>query len=258
MSGLATSDAATMSSIVYESGFSAERPISNVTPRRTTGVFASVKRIGHPAASTRVPAAVPGHLSLVSSMPSPSVSDARWQPAVSTSVPAGVLGHLSRPSGTPSLSPSTGQPVVSTVAPGGRHDVAGPVTAREPGTGRVDSASFDSEGDPVAEEQAVPDRPMQRVVVEAVAGTIAELDSGIAAENIEEVVRVPGVEYQAAAPQRHRRVDAARPGRRLLGAEFELEPDVGTEEIAEPAATADLFVQLEGVIIARVRAEPAD
>src|SRR5438876_1017630 len=119
MSGLAMSDAATMSRIVYESGFSAERPVSNVTPRSTTGVFASVNRIGHPAASTRVPAAVPGHLSLVSSMPSPSVSDARWQPAVSTSVPAGVLGHLSRPSGTPSLSLSTGQPVVSTVGPGG-------------------------------------------------------------------------------------------------------------------------------------------
>src|SRR5437667_7725441 len=119
MSGLATSDAATMSSIVYESGLSAERPDSNVTPRRTTGVFASVKRMGQPAASTRVPAAVPGHLSLLSSTPSPSASDARWQPAVSTSVPAGVLGHLSMPSGTPSLSLSTGQPVVSTVAPGG-------------------------------------------------------------------------------------------------------------------------------------------
>src|SRR5213594_2822483 len=119
MSGFATSEAATISRIVYESGFNAERPVSNVTPRSTTGVLASVKRIGQPAASTRVPAAVPGHLSLVSSTPSPSLSDARWQPAVSTSVPAGVLGHLSRPSGTPSLSLSTGQPVASTVAPRG-------------------------------------------------------------------------------------------------------------------------------------------
>src|SRR6266545_1143756 len=41
--GLAMSDAATMSRIVYESGFSAERPVSNVTPRSTTGVFASEK-----------------------------------------------------------------------------------------------------------------------------------------------------------------------------------------------------------------------
>src|SRR5436309_1252630 len=116
MLGLATSDAATISRMVYESGFRVERPVSNVTPRRTTGVLASVKRIGQPAASTRVPAAVPGHLSLVSSTPSPSLSDARWQPAVSTSVPAGVLGHVSRPSGTPSLSLSTGPPVVCAVA----------------------------------------------------------------------------------------------------------------------------------------------
>src|SRR5229473_3325637 len=119
MSGFATSDAATMSRIVYESGLSAERPDSNVTPRRTTGVFASEKRIGQPAASTRVPGAVPGHLSLVSSTPSPSLSFARWQPDVSTSVPGGVLGHLSIPSGTPSWSLSIGQPVVSTLAPAG-------------------------------------------------------------------------------------------------------------------------------------------
>src|SRR2546421_324944 len=46
MSGFATSDAATMSRIVYESGFNADRPVSNVTPRSTTGVLASVKRIG--------------------------------------------------------------------------------------------------------------------------------------------------------------------------------------------------------------------
>src|SRR5436309_11194161 len=119
MPGLAINEAATISRIVYESGCSAERPVSNVTPRRTTGVFASVKRIGHPAASTRMAAAVPGHLSFVSSMPSPSPSEARWQPAVSTSTPTGVLGHLSMPLGTPSLSLSTGQPVVSTVAPRG-------------------------------------------------------------------------------------------------------------------------------------------
>src|SRR5256885_2725195 len=119
MSGFATSDAATMSRIVYESGFNADRPVSNVTPRSTTGVLASVKRIGHPAASTLVPAAVPGHLSFVSSTPSLSLSDARWQPTESTSMPAGVFGHLSRPSATPSRSLSTGHPVVSTRAPAG-------------------------------------------------------------------------------------------------------------------------------------------
>src|SRR5260370_37471689 len=60
MSGFATSEAATMSRIVYESGLRAERPVSNVTPRSTTGVRASVNRIGQPEASTLVPAAVPG------------------------------------------------------------------------------------------------------------------------------------------------------------------------------------------------------
>src|SRR5205814_7159529 len=119
IAGFATSEAATISRIVYESGLSAERPLSNVTPRRTTGVRASVNRMGQPAASTLVPAAVPGHLSLVSSTPSPSESLARWQPTLSTSVPAGVFGHLSMPSGTPSMSESRGQPALSTMAPAG-------------------------------------------------------------------------------------------------------------------------------------------
>src|SRR2546423_9739748 len=70
MEGFATSEAATISRIVYESGLSAERPVSNVTPRSTTGVRASVNRMGHPAASTFVPAAVPGHLCLALAPPS--------------------------------------------------------------------------------------------------------------------------------------------------------------------------------------------
>src|SRR5438309_3608701 len=84
-----------------------------------TGVRSGVNRMGQPLASTRVPAAVLGHLSFESSTPSPSLSLLTWQPEVSTSVPGGVLGHLSRPSGTPSLSVSTGQPVASTTAPAG-------------------------------------------------------------------------------------------------------------------------------------------
>src|SRR3989449_283647 len=119
MSGFAISDCATMSSTVLDSGFSADFPVSKVTPRRITGVRSGVNRIGQPAASTLVPGAVPGHLSLVSSTPSPSESLKRWQPTLSTSVPGGVLGHLSMPSGTPSPSESRGQPFASTVAPGG-------------------------------------------------------------------------------------------------------------------------------------------
>src|SRR2546427_3909304 len=115
MSGFAISDCATMSSTVLDSGFSADFPVSKVTPRRITGVRSGVNRIGQPAASTLVPGAVPGHLSLVSSTPSPSESLKRWQPTLSTSVPGGVLGHLSMPSGTPSPSESRGQPFASTV-----------------------------------------------------------------------------------------------------------------------------------------------
>src|SRR6266571_2957806 len=118
MSGFPISDCATMSSTVKDSDLRADLPTSNVTPRRITGVRSGVNRIGQPAASTLVPVAVPGHLSLVSSTPSPSESLKRWQPTLSTSSPGGVLGHLSMPSGTPSLSESRGQPDGDGVADG--------------------------------------------------------------------------------------------------------------------------------------------
>src|SRR5881392_1677628 len=119
MSGLALSDWATISRTVNDSGLSADLPVSKITPRRMTGVRSGVNRIGHPDASTRVPGGVLGHLSLVSSTPSPSESLKRWQPTLSTSAPGGVLGHLSMPSGTPSTSESSGQPALSTIAPAG-------------------------------------------------------------------------------------------------------------------------------------------
>src|SRR6267142_2788278 len=108
-----------MSRTVNDSGLSADLPVSNITPRRITGVRSGVNRIGQPAASTRVPAVVPGQRSFASSTPSPSESLKRWHPTSSTSAPGGVLGHLSRPSGTPSLSASAGQPLELTRAPTG-------------------------------------------------------------------------------------------------------------------------------------------
>src|SRR5436190_1879325 len=51
--------------------------------------------------------------------PSPSVSFAGGQPLASTVVPGGVCGHLSNPSPTPSLSSSAGQPNESTGVPAG-------------------------------------------------------------------------------------------------------------------------------------------
>src|SRR5467141_3134103 len=106
-----------MSRTVNDSGLSADLPVWNITPRKITGVRSGVNRIGQPAASTRVPAVVPGQRSFASSTPSPSESRNRWHPTSSTSAPGGVLGHLSRPSGTPSS--SAGHPLASTLAPAG-------------------------------------------------------------------------------------------------------------------------------------------
>src|SRR5690242_2293290 len=137
MSGLASSDAATSLRIVYDTGRSAERPVSNCTPARISGaglgggapgarcadtLSAGANSSKQPLASTLVPGGVPGHLSTLSGTPSPSASPtvgASGHPVASTLVPGGVVGHLSRPSGTPSTSPSSGQPLASTVAPAG-------------------------------------------------------------------------------------------------------------------------------------------
>src|SRR5947199_8464476 len=119
ISGLAFSDWATISRTVKDSGLRADLPVSKITPRRMTGVRSGVNRIGQPAASTRVPAGVPGQRSFVPSTPSPSESLKRWQPTSSPSAPGGVLRHLSSPAGTPSLSASSGQPTASTTAPAG-------------------------------------------------------------------------------------------------------------------------------------------
>src|SRR2546430_9612888 len=69
-----------MSRTVKDSGLRADFPVSNITPRRMTGVRSGVNRIGQPAASTRVPGAVPGQRSFASSTPSPSESLKRWHP----------------------------------------------------------------------------------------------------------------------------------------------------------------------------------
>src|SRR2546422_1001779 len=106
-----------MSRTVNDSGLSADLPVSNITPRRITGVRSGVNRIGQPAASTLAPAGVLGHWSRPSSTPSPSASTG--QPFELTRAPAGVPGHWSSPSYTPSRSESDGQPRASVVAPTG-------------------------------------------------------------------------------------------------------------------------------------------
>src|SRR3989475_12878635 len=104
LAGFAPRDWAAMLSTVKDSSWRPALPVSNVTPRRITGVRSGVNRITQPKASTREPGGVPGHLSLVSSTPSPSESLKRWHPVLSTYVPSGVFGHLWMPFGMTHLS----------------------------------------------------------------------------------------------------------------------------------------------------------
>src|SRR2546428_457150 len=275
MSGFAISDCATMSSTVLDSGFSADFPVSKVTPRRITGVRSGVNRIGQPAASTLVPGAVPGHLSLVSSTPSPSESLKRWQPTLSTSVPGGVLGHLSMPSGTPSLSESSGQPALSTIAPVGvlghwstpsgtpsrSESIGQPLASTRAPAGvfghwsrpsRTPSPSS-SEGQPFAFTRAPTGVPG-----EAVRWGLLEVERGVAAEDIEEVAGGSEVQYETGAAMRQCGRGGPDPRVGALVARVDLCADDVTEEVAQPATAADLVVQVEHLVVARERSERAE
>ena len=99
---------------------------------------------------------------------------------------------------------------------------------------------------------------MHGVVGEAVGWPVAELEPGVATEDIKEVVLVARVEYETAARQRRGRVVAPGIGCRLLITHFELDPDDVTEKVAEPPAAPDLLVEHECAVIARVGSESAD
>src|SRR6266581_592033 len=361
MAGFATSDCATMSSTVKDSSWRTALPVSNVTPRRITGVRSGVNRITQPKASTREPGGVPGHLSLVSSTPSPSESLKRWQPTLSTSSPGGVLGHLSMPSGTPSLSESRGQPAESTVAPAGvlgqrsspsatpspsasagqpfastcapagvlghwsmpsytpsesesvghpaaftgtpvgvlahwsrpsgtpsrsesrgqprasttavagqirsrsatrkerqaerADDVASPISAGEPGAGRVQGTNLKAQRDPVPQKHAVADRAVRGVVGEPVRRRLLEVEPRVAAEQIEDVVGAPEIQDETRAAEGERGRRAACLGARALVPAVELRAEDVAEEIAEAGAAAELVVEVEGLVVARERSE---
>src|SRR2546425_381201 len=136
-SGFATNASATWASTMYESGVSADLPVSKFTPRSTSvgrGFGPGPSGVGanstmHPCASTLEPGGVLGHLSRSSGTPSPSASPGAaalttsfWtgHPGASTTAPGGVLGPLSRSSGTPSPPASfgVGEPVAFAPAPG--------------------------------------------------------------------------------------------------------------------------------------------
>ncbi len=99
---------------------------------------------------------------------------------------------------------------------------------------------------------------MHGVIGEAVAWPVAELEPGVAAEDVKEVVRVARVEHETAARQRRGCVGAPGIGRRLLQAHFELDADDPTEKVAEPPAAPDLLLERERAVIARVGSESAE
>src|SRR5256885_534390 len=262
MSGFAWSDWATMSSTVNDSGLSADLPVSKITPRRMTGVRSGVNRIGHPDASTRVPRGVLGHLSFVSSTPSPSESLNRWHPTLSTSAPAGVLGHLSMPSGTPSVSESSGQPTLSTVAPAGEYrqperpdDMTGPVGAGEAGARRVDPPHLHAQRGALAQEQAVAQAAVDRVVGEVVRRGPLEVEAGITAQDVEEVAGASEIQHQTRGADGEGGGRAARARHETLIGAVELRAHHVIEEVREAAAAADLVLEIEQVVVACQRGE---
>ncbi len=99
---------------------------------------------------------------------------------------------------------------------------------------------------------------MNAVVGEAVAGAIAERQARIAAQDIEEVVRVAHVQDKAAATQCQVRVGASARRRGLLITNVELDTDHRAEEIAQPSAAADLIIETERAIVVHKRGECAD
>src|SRR2546430_2132696 len=263
MSGFAWSDCATMSSTVNDSGLSADLPVSKITPRRMTGVRSGVNRIGHPDASTRVPCGVLGHLSLVSSTPSPSESLKRWHPTLSTSTPAGVLGHLSMPSGTPSVSESSGQPALSTMAPARAHGRRPVRPGARPRPGRAGKRGAGGETPPPpppqrggrAREPGAPPPAMDRVVGEAEGGGLLEVEPRITAEDVEEVAGASEIQHQARGTDGERGGRAARPRRETLIAAVELRAHHVIEEVRETAAAADLVLEIEQLVVTRHRGE---
>src|SRR2546425_805967 len=136
--------------------------------------------------------------------------------------------------------------------------MAGPVSAGESRVGRVKAAHLEAQGGSVAEKDPVADRAMDGVVGEAIGRRLLEVEPGVAAEDVEQIAGGPEIQHQAGAAvgQRGRGAAGLRIG--ALVARVELCADDVTEEIAQPAATADLVVQVEDLVVAGERSEGAE
>src|SRR6059036_3789913 len=134
-------------------------------------------------------------------------------------------------------------------------DVTRPVTTREARVGRVEATHFEAEGGSVAEKDPIADRAVNGIVGEAVRRRLFEVEPGVPAEDIEEVAGGSKVQHQAGAAVSQCRRGAAGLWIGALVARVELRADDVSEEIAQPAAAADLVVQVEDLVVARERSE---
>src|SRR5205809_3817071 len=286
MSGLPFSDWATMSRTVKDSGLRADLPVSNMTPRRMTGAR-SVRveratlgvdpgpggraRALVEAVQDSVPVLVRGAALCVYARPD-GRAGALVEPVVHA-VSVGVDRAASRihrgahwrvgtcvPLIGDSVMVGVGRGAASPREDGqaqGANDMAGPVAAGESRVGRVEATHLEAQGGSVAEKDPVADRAMHGAVGEAIGRRILEVEAGVAAEDVEQIAGGPEIQHQAGAAVGQGGGGAAGLWIGALVARVELGADAVTEEIAQPAAAADLVVQVEDLVVAGERSEGA-
>src|SRR6266853_1304035 len=137
-------------------------------------------------------------------------------------------------------------------------DVARPVPTGESGVGRVETTHLEAERGLIAEEDSVADRAVDGVVGEAVRCRVFEVEPGIAAEDIEEVTGGSEIQHQTGAAVGQGGRSNAGPRVGALIARVDLRAHDVTEEIAQPAAPADLVVQVEHLVVTREGSERAE
>src|SRR4029077_17855351 len=93
------------------------------------------------------------------------------------------------------------------------------------------------------------------IVGEAVGRRVLEVETGVAAEDIEEVAGGSEVQHQTGAAVSQCGRGAADLWVGALVARVELRTDGVTEEVTQPTAAADLGVQVEDLVVTRERSE---
>src|SRR5207249_3320204 len=97
------------------------------------------------------------------------------------------------------------------------------------------------------------------VVGEPVGRRLLKVEPRESAEDVEQLlVGAPEIEHEAGAAESQGRVRGARPRVRALVTSLELRAQDSGEEVADPAAAADLVLESERPIVPRERCEPAE